>query len=809
MIKRKTTWISICAILLFSVLSPIQSLAEHFPHEVESIDKDEMDEGIEIYEATIVASTNESVPLYQKKTNTSEVLTYLENSETVSVIEEDVDFSLVVYLDKNSKNTVLKGYINNNNLMNTEPDTKKNLDGDIDPNNEVTKNKEALETEDQSNINELSTSTTDESSNSNSTILKEYNEKESNKISNESFKEVDEKKNTISINSITSKSSQTSYRGIALIDKTNVYSEASTESKILKSYSKGSILKYSAFTSDWYITAVYINGKRTTGYIHKSHVENSTLNQKRLSGIGTQSPTHVFSKASISSKKLKSYTQGSVLKYRTFSKEWYEATVYINGSPKVGYIHKSHVENSTTNQEKLSGIGTLNPTHVFAKASTNSKKLKSYSEGSILKYRTFTKDWYITGVYINGKKITGYIHRSHVSDIFPERKLLEGRATKKPTHVYSLASRKSKPLKSYGLGSLLKYRTFSKDWYIATVYINGKPHTGYIHVDDVGEKNLVVNTKYDYTFKSLVDRQMGQSPKSDGAGRIPATRGEVEFYANPLNFTPGTASYLQFLVLSQPIGLSAYELNELLLKEAGVLSGTGDAFVEASRKYQINEVYLVAHALHETGNGKSGLSTGIPVDKNGKVTRNSRGEVAKTEDTAHFVYNMYGYGAYDSCPIDCGAKYAFDKKWFTLADSIVGGAESIFSYINRGQNTLYKMRWNPDPNIPDYLQYATHVQWAVLQTNNMAKIYESLNKYSGAFDVPTFNQLPDYKKGAAATTQASSLNFRNGPGTGYNIIGSLSKGSKIKIIGANPNGWYKIDYNGKVGWVSATYVHLD
>ena len=323
-----------------------------------------------------------------------------------------------------------------------------------------------------------------------------------------------------------------------------------------------------------------------------------------------------------------------------------------------------------------------------------------------------------------------------------------------------------------------------------------------------GDGNTIV-TRYNYDYKNMVDIQMNGTPKEDGAGKIDASRGLVEFYTNPLNFLKGTPEYFQFLVLSQSAGLNAKEVNERLLKEKGSLQGMGQAFIDAGKEYNINEAYLIAHALHETGNGSSTLAAGVPVDSNGNVTRNSKGEIAETSQTKFTVYNLFGYGAYDDCPIDCGAKYAFDKKWTSLSAAIVGGAGSIVNYINRGQDTLYKMKWNPAN--PGYPQYATHVQWAALQTTNIYNIYNSLDNYNIVFDVPTFNNLPDYKKSTYGLTTASSLNFRSDPSTSNQPIGSIPQGKKVQIIGSSHSqnsGWYNIKYNGKSGWVSAKYVEL-
>src|SRR5699024_9793668 len=109
----------------------------------------------------------------------------------------------------------------------------------------------------------------------------------------------------------------------------------------------------------------------------------------------------------------------------------------------------------------------------------------------------------------------------------------------------------------------------------------------------------------------------------------------------------------------------------------GILSGQADAFIKAGQQYGINDIYLISHALLETGDGTSILANGVKY--NGET-----------------VYNMYGIGAYDSCPIECGAERAYEEGWTTPSKAIIGGAKFIGNdYIKTGQNTLYKMRWNP------------------------------------------------------------------------------------------------------------------
>jgi mannosyl-glycoprotein endo-beta-N-acetylglucosaminidase len=544
-------------------------------------------------------------------------------------------------------------------------------------------------------------------------------------------------------------SKQVDYRGIALMNPTKIFQKASTNAATWKTYEQGTVLKYQSFSKDWYQATVYVNGEKKTGYIHKSHVENGeTSNQENYTGVALKNQTRVYKQASTNLGVWKTYNKGTILKYRSFSQNYYEATVYVNGQRKTGYIFKSDVENAVKNQERLEGIGLNDPTTIYQSASTSSKSLKTYKAGTKLIFRTFTSEWFEATVYIDGQKHTGYIHKSHVDEMVEKPgESIQVLAKNVITHAYSGPSRSYEVLKSYSKFSILKVKTLSKNWFEAAVYVDGEKNTAYFNVNDVSVNDVIETKIYNITFKEFVDLQMKySSPKADGKGEIPATREQVEYYANPENFKPGTPDYFQFLILNSTAGLDIDDLNNYL-NDKGSLKGQGKAFIDAAKKYGINEVYLLSHALHETGNGTSPLSQGIPVDIEGNVIRDNKGNINYDKNHPNYhttVYNFFGYGAYDNDAINSGAKYAFDQGWDTKYKAIVGGAASIGkNYIHNGQNTLYKMRWNVDQAVNEgtvWKQYATHVQWATIQTKNIYKIYNSLTNYILAFEVPKFKE---------------------------------------------------------------------
>jgi beta-N-acetylglucosaminidase len=206
-----------------------------------------------------------------------------------------------------------------------------------------------------------------------------------------------------------------------------------------------------------------------------------------------------------------------------------------------------------------------------------------------------------------------------------------------------------------------------------------------------------------------------------------ATSSDVLSYLDPTKFIDDDKQKFQFMDLTKTSGVSKEALNQYLLGK-GILAGQGQAFIDAGNKYRINEVYLMAHTLLETGHGTSTLAKGITY--NGRT-----------------VYNMYGVGAYDHCPDECGAKTAYEKGWFTPYDAIVGGAAYIDDGYTNGnntykivQNTIYEMRWNPEVMATKGFaghQYATDIGWAYKQVNTMYEVYK-IQPYTIFLEIPKY-----------------------------------------------------------------------
>lgn len=227
-------------------------------------------------------------------------------------------------------------------------------------------------------------------------------------------------------------------------------------------------------------------------------------------------------------------------------------------------------------------------------------------------------------------------------------------------------------------------------------------------------------TVYNMTLERMTELTMATSPTyNDGTGNKKTDSNRLRMYIDPNEFASGAYKY-QFMDLSKTSGISRDAL-AAYLDGKGILSGKTDTFLKAAHTYNVNELYLVAHACIETGYGSSTLANGVVV--NGQR-----------------VYNMFGIGAYDYSAVATGSQRAYNEGWTSPEAAIMGGAKYISeSYVNsteNRQNTIYKMRWNPDN--PGVHLYAGDVAWAVSQTAILEKLIAAVPNAVISYDVPVY-----------------------------------------------------------------------
>lgn len=236
-----------------------------------------------------------------------------------------------------------------------------------------------------------------------------------------------------------------------------------------------------------------------------------------------------------------------------------------------------------------------------------------------------------------------------------------------------------------------------------------------------GANTQYTQTNYNYTLQQVLNMELNQQAVYENSNGqwVAADSNTILKYLDPANYINDPFGRFEFLKLTYYDGISADDINNVL-KGKGVLENKGAVFLQAAADSNINPMYLVSHALLETGNGTSNLATGIMV--NGET-----------------VYNMFGIGAYDENADYYGSQYAYNQGWFSVDAAIKGGAKFVSSsYINNpqyNQDTLYKMRWNP--NNPSH-QYATDVKWAINQIYNIKSLYDLCPTAKLIFDLPIY-----------------------------------------------------------------------
>ena len=567
----------------------------------------------------------------------------------------------------------------------------------------------------------------------------------------------------------------------------NVRSSASTSSKVIGSLSGNTKVTIVGEEGAFY----KIEYKGSHGYVAKEYIKDVT--ESSNSNQGTQTPEkpstpestektgivnvssslNVRSSASTSSKVIGSLSGNT--KVTIVGEEGAFYKIEYKGSH--GYVAKEYIkdvtESSNSNQgtqtpekpstpestEKTGIVNVSSSLNVRSSASTSSKVIGSLSgntkvtivgeEGAFYKIEYKGSHGYVAKEYI--KDIKDEVVTEPEKPSNPENSKKTGVVTaSKGLNVRKEANTSSQIIGILNSGESVEIIGEENGFYKIT-YKGQEAYASknYINIFD-GNSNVnpgldignASKTNYGVSLNEYIKLQQRNNPSN-------YSYSEFEKYINPAKAT----NKLQFLRIDKFRSVNVSGLSSRLSNK-GVLTGQGQAFVNAAKAFNIDPIYLVAQCLHETGNGTSKLAKGVTITEiadESKPIYNGNGQLVGYHmiklSKPVTVYNLFGIGAKDNSSVFpnraliLGTTYAYNRGWTSIENAIKGAAEFVsLNYVHSSrysQNTLYKMRYNQNvSNI--WHQYAT-TPWYASSIADIMRSYQDLyleNNFT--FDVPVF-----------------------------------------------------------------------
>ena len=562
----------------------------------------------------------------------------------------------------------------------------------------------------------------------------------------------------------------------------NVRNEASTSSKVIGSLSGNSKVTIVGEEGAFY----KIEYKGSQGYVAKEYIKDVT--ESNNSNQGTQTPEKPSTPES--TEKTGIVNVSSSLNVREGASTSSKVIGSLSGNTKVtivgeegafykieykgshGYVAKEYIKNikdevvtepekpsTPENTEKTGVVNVSSSLNVREGASTSSKVIGSLSgntkvtivgeEGAFYKIEYKGSHGYVAKEYI--KDIKDEVVTEPEKPSNPENSKKTGVVTaSKGLNVRKEANTSSQIIGILNSGESVEiigeengfYKITYKgqEAYASKNYINIFDCNSNVNPGlDIGNAS---KTNYGVSLNEYIKLQQRNNPSN-------YSYSEFEKYINPAKAT----NKLQFLRIDKFRSVNVSRLSSRLSNK-GVLTGQGQAFVNAAKAFNIDPIYLVAQCLHETGNGTSKLAKGVTITEIADESRpiyNGNGQLVGYHmiklSKPVTVYNLFGIGAKDNSSVFpnraliLGTTYAYNRGWTSIENAIKGAAEFVsLNYVHSSrysQNTLYKMRYNQNvSNI--WHQYAT-TPWYASSIADIMRSYQDLyleNNFT--FDVPVF-----------------------------------------------------------------------
>ena len=206
-------------------------------------------------------------------------------------------------------------------------------------------------------------------------------------------------------------------------------------------------------------------------------------------------------------------------------------------------------------------------------------------------------------------------------------------------------------------------------------------------------------------------------------------------------------------------------------------------------------------------NSSSKQSLQKTTTKNQSKTTDNNGEKALTDNTKNENISTVSNKAFNSIKT---SEVSTASKDTTLCGEIQYGE---VSNLGNGYTSL-NLRQGPGTsyNIIGELSSGTNVQIISQCNSNWYKV--QYNGTTGYVYAPCISIVSGNLSSSSSKTGTVinlsgdiQLNFRLGPSTNDTVIGGLSEGTTFTIL-SESNGWYKINYDGTIGYVYGYYVSV-
>ncbi len=528
----------------------------------------------------------------------------------------------------------------------------------------------------------------------------------------------------------------------------------------------------------------------------------NTGTSSAITGTVTASSLNIRASKSTSADILGTIPYGATVTLLTQTSEWYKIT--YNGI--TGYVSREYVTRNSSSDASGTGSGAANTgantgtssaitgtvtassLNIRASKSTSADILGTVPYGATVTLLTQTSEWY----KITYDGITGYVSRQYVTrnsssgssgsegssgtgsageaeDPSSLEAICAGTVTASSLALRQEPDEDSTRLATASSGAEVEVLGISGDWLL--VRYGGL--TGYMskeYVDSLlsDAKTATVNTNANF--------RSGPSTETDRLGVL--TEGSTVYVLSESNgwsnvLSDGTVGY----VLSRYLDEGGSSQGGSSSGGSSTGGGSGTAGTVVATGVTTTSVNLRASASTESAS----LAV-IP----GNTTV---GIIAQSGNFYKVSYN--------------GAVGYVQKTYLgNIKQSTGGGSSSTQTELEKGRVTASSLNVRASASssgtLLDRLEYGTIVE-IVAKRGDFYQI-----KYGGGAGYVSAGYVEIVSDGSIKETTAS-VNFRSGPGTSYESLGTLPAGTLVEVL-AESGSWAQVRYGSQTGYVSTSYL---